>query len=226
MQITKSWGKSAFSDSLLVLPEHDEYEQAVQTLQQGGIVAYPTETFYGLAVDPANASAVASLYRLKQRESAKAISLLVPDLTALSSYIGQFPASYKVLVKRFWPGPLTLIFDPADNNLQHLSKNNLGLAIRVSSHPVAHTFCHLFGGAITASSANISGEDALCSAEAVREVFGDTISYILDGGETPGVSGSTIIKCKGNECHMLRHGIISQAAIRNALPDNYTICKE
>ncbi len=226
MQITKSWGKSAFSDSLLVLPEHDEYVKAVQTLQQGGIVAYPTETFYGLAVDPANVSVVASLYNLKQRESAKAISLLVPDLAVLSSYIAQFPAPYKILVKQFWPGPLTLIFDPADNSLQHLSKTNQGLAIRVSSHPVAHSFCRLFGGAVTASSANISGEEALCSAEAVRAVFGDTISYILDGGKTPGISGSTIIKCKGNQCHILRQGIISQVAIRNALPDNYTICKE
>jgi L-threonylcarbamoyladenylate synthase len=213
-------------ESSLVLPGHDEYVQAVQALQQGGIVAYPTETFYGLAVDPCNASAVDLLYRVKKRASAKAISLLMPDITVLSSYLVQYPASYKILIQHFWPGPLTLIFDSPDNILQHVSKKDLGLAIRISSHPVAHEFCRLFGGAITASSANISGEVPLCSAEAVKEVFGDTISYVLDGGKTPGISGSTIIKCMGNECHIIRQGIISQTAIRNALPDNYTICNE
>ena len=208
-------------ESPLVLPAHDKYVQAVQALQQGGIVAYPTETFYGLAVDPANASAVALLYRLKQREATKAISLLVPDLTVLSSYLASYPEPYKTLIKQFWPGPLTLIFDPPDNTLQYVSRNNLGLAIRISSHPVAHEFSRLFGGAITASSANISGRNPLCSAEAVREVFGETISYVLDGGKTPGIDGSTILKCKGHECYILRQGIISQAAIRNALPNNF-----
>jgi len=208
-----------------VLPAHDEYVQAVQALQQGGIVAYPTETFYGLAVDPANVSAVKSLYRLKQRESEKAISLLVPDLTILSSYVSEFPRAYEILIKRFWPGSLTLIFDSADKTMQHLSKKDRSLAIRVSSHSVAQTFCSLYGGAVTASSANISGHPALCSAEQVREVFGDKISCILDGGRTPGLSCSTIVKCTAHECYILRQGMISQAAIRNELPDYYTICK-
>ncbi len=209
-----------------VLPAHEEYVQAVQALQQGGIVAYPTETFYGLAVDPANVSAVNSLYRLKQRESEKAISLLVPDLTILSSYISELPRAYEILIKRFWPGPLTLVFDSSDKTAQYLSRKDQSLAIRVSSHPVAQTFCSLHGSAVTASSANISGHPALCSAEEVREVFGDKISYILDGGRTPGLSGSTIVKCRAHECHILRQGMISYAAIRNELPDYYTICKE
>ncbi len=213
-------------ETSLVLPGHDEYMQAVQALRRGGIVAYPTETFYGLAVDPFNAAAVASLYRLKKREAAKAITLLVPDLLTLSSCVSEFPTPYKLLVKRFWPGPLTLIFTPADKSLHHLNKNDQSLAIRISSHPVAHTFCSLFGAAVTASSANISGQSALCSAKEVNELWGEKVAYILDGGITPGICGSTILQCTGNICHILRQGAISYESIRNTLPGYYTICKE
>ena len=160
------------------LPEHNEFMLAVQALQQGGIVAYPTETFYGLAVDPANAAAVSALYQLKQREAEKAISLLVPDLATLSSYVSPFPTAYKILMKRFWPGPLTLVFEPVDRSFQHISKRDQTLAIRISSHPVAHRFCRLFGAAVTASSANMSCNSALCTAAEVRELCGEKVAYV------------------------------------------------
>ncbi len=210
---------------LPALPSSKEYELAVQTLHDGGIVAYPTETYYGLAVDPANREAVSALYRLKLRESNKALSLIVPDLLTLSRYSSQFPPVYKVLTDSFWPGPLTLIFTAIKCCELSLKKEDNTLAIRISSHPVAHRFCTLWGGAITASSANISGEPALSSSEEVRKQWGTQISYVLDGGKTAGGAPSTIVSCREQSCEIIRNGVITEHDIRKVLPDCYKICK-
>lgn len=197
----------------------------MQTLHDGGIVAYPTETYYGLAVDPTNDEAVAALYRLKLRQATKALSLIVPDLVTLSQYSSQFPKVYKLLTDAFWPGPLTLIFPATDSCELSLKKEDNTLAIRISSHPVAHKFCSLWGKAITASSANISGEPALSSAEAVREQWGSQVNYVLDGGKTPGGTASTIIRCDAYNCEIIRNGVVTEHDIRKVLPDCYKICK-
>jgi len=207
------------------LPGSREYELAVQALHEGGIVAYPTETYYGLAVDPANQEAVAALYRLKARESNKALTLIVPDLLTLANYSSQFPAVYTLLSKTFWPGPLTLIFDALDSCMLSLKKDDNTLAIRISSHPVANRFCTLWGGAITASSANISGEPALSSAEAVKEQWGSNLNYVLDGGITAGGKASTILRYHETCCEIIRKGVVTEHEIRKVLPENYKICK-
>lgn len=172
------------------------YKNAVQVLRDGGIVAYPTETYYGLAVDPLNAKAVAALYRLKSRESDKALSFLIPDKRTLLQHVSVFPTAYEQLTEKLWPGPLTLIFRKADNSLLPSKTDDNSLAFRISSHTTAQNLCHLFGNAITASSANISGEPAFSSAEEVRKQWGNKIDYIFDGGKTPGGSPSTIVRCE------------------------------
>lgn len=210
---------------LSALPSSQEYDLAVQTLHDGGIVAYPTETFYGLAVDPANHKAVAALYRLKLRQSNKALSLIVPDLVTLSKYSSQFPPVYKLLTDAFWPGPLTLIFTATASCELSLKKDDNTLAIRISSHPVAYKFCSLWGDAITASSANISGEPALSSSDEVRKQWGSQVSYVLDGGQTAGGTASTIVRCKEYSCEIIRNGVVTEQQIRKVLPDCYKICK-
>jgi len=210
---------------LPALPSPEEYELAVQVLHEGGIVAYPTETYYGLAVDPANQEAVAALYHLKLRESNKALSLIVPDLLTLYQYSLQFPPVYKILTDTFWPGPLTLIFTATKSCVLSLKKDDNSLAIRISSNPVAQKFCSLWGNAITASSANISGKPALSSAEAVKKQWGSQISYVLDGGETAGGTPSTIVRCKEYCCEIIRDGVITEHDISKVLPDCYKICK-
>ncbi len=210
---------------LPVLPNSKEYALAVQALNDGGIVAYPTETYYGLAVDPANPKAVAALYRLKHRESNKALSLIVEDRLTLSRYSSQFPAVYKLLTDKFWPGPLTLIFTAAESCKLSLKKDDNTLAIRISSHPIAHRLCSLWGNAITASSANISGKPALSSAEDVKKQWGAKISYVLDGGTTTGGKPSTIVRCEKNSCKIIRNGVVTEIDIRKVLPDCYKICK-
>lgn len=209
----------------IVLPERKNVLRAVQTLREGGIVAYPTETYYGLAVDPVNPDAVKSLYKLKLREHTKALSFLVPDVKTLSHYISQFPQSYTILTAALWPGPLTLIFDAAEDCPLPYRKKDNSLAIRISSHPAAHQLCSLWGDAITASSANISGEVPLDSAEAIRKQWGGRIDYILDGGKTAGKTASTIINADGKVVKILRAGVVTETEIRQLLPSHYTICK-
>lgn len=213
-------------NSSIVLPAPEDYKLAVQALQKGGIVAYPTETFYGLAVDPENKAAVSALYRLKQRHPEKAFSLIVPDLSNLSSYVDGFPGASNILMEKYWPGPLTLIFQTTNDLLQQVARKDNSIAIRMSSHVVASTLCRLFGRAITASSANISGEPALDNATSVKELWGDKLAYVLDGGTTPGNKPSTIIRCDGLKCNIIRQGVLSLDEIREVLPNHFSVCNQ
>ena len=213
--------------SFSIQPSDHDFSQALLALEKGGIVAYPTETFYGLAVDPNNDQAIASLYELKKREEHKALSLLVPDLEYLSNLVSLYPSSYKKLIDAFWPGPLTLIFPSSGNVSTKLSGDRKDIAIRISSNLIAQRFCTSWGHAITATSANMSGEAALVSAEEVKKLWGDKIACILDGGITPGGYGSTIVRCNNSkkECQIIRDGAIKCEEITDILPSDYTVCR-
>jgi L-threonylcarbamoyladenylate synthase len=201
------------------------FTKAIDALKNGGIVAYPTETFYGLAVDPENNQAIESLYALKKRDKGKAISLLIPDYKYLSKLVSSRPAPYEVLIESFWPGPLTLIFLALDTVSNKITDANKTIAIRISSNPIAQRLCRSMGKAITATSANISGEKAITTATEVAQLWGDKISCIIDGGTTPGGKGSTIVRCRDqNQCAIIRDGAITREAIANVLPSHYTIC--
>lgn len=205
----------------------DDLEKAVEALRGGGIVAYPTETFYGLAVDPANEQALQALYTLKVRGRHKPLSLLIPERRHLFSIASSCPDAYGALMDAFWPGPLTLIFSAQRQILSALTAAGSTVAMRVSSHPLAQELCRCWGGALTATSANVSGMAPLVQASAVRELWGDRLSYILDGGETPGGLGSTIIQCFEQEkrCRVIREGVILTREIIHKLPPYYIVCK-
>ena len=141
-------------------PSSLDYQQALQTLKQGGIVAYPTETFYGLAVDPENDQAITALYSLKQRDPWKKFSLLVPDIKCLSSCVATISEPYQKLIDVFWPGPLTLVFPAKHTGRSPIAGGSDTLAIRISSHPVAARICSHWGGPLTATSANVRAEAA------------------------------------------------------------------
>jgi L-threonylcarbamoyladenylate synthase len=202
------------------------FEKAIDALKHGGIVAYPTETFYGLAVDTENDQAIELLYAIKKRDKAKAISLLIPNLKYLSKLVSSCPIAYEPLIKTFWPGPLTLIFPAHATVSSKLTDNDKTIAIRISSNPVAEKLCVSLGRAITATSANLSGEKPIVAAKEIKRFWGDKISCLLDGGTSPGGKGSTIIRCVDNQrkCQIIRDGAISREAISNVLPVNYTIC--
>lgn len=183
-------------------------EYAEATLRRGGVVAFPTETYYGLAVDPYNHAAVSRVYRLKRRDAAKPLMLLIAEEEQLCGLVKNVPSLYGPLIKKYWPGPLTLIFQAKSTLSCQVTGNSGTVGIRISSHPLAFALAARVGQPITATSANISGQPPANSVGAVAAMFGDNLDYILDGGETPAGLCSTIVGIKGRCLKLVRHGQI------------------
>ena len=186
-----------------------DLNRAVAVLNNGGVVAFPTETFYGLAVDPFNPLALNHLFTLKQREISKPILTLVDDRESLSVLVQEIPTLYEPIMDVFWPGPLTLIFPARVNLPTLLTAGTSTIGIRQSSHPFARQLLRAFGMPITATSANISGRTAAVDAFEVKSQFGDKIDMVFDGGRTLGVAGSTIIGLEEDKLILKREGAIA-----------------
>ncbi|MFH2123332.1 MAG: L-threonylcarbamoyladenylate synthase [Pseudomonadota bacterium] len=200
-------------DNLSHGPTEEDFQRAVSVLEQGGIVAFPTETFYGLAVDPFNETALKNLFRLKGRPLHKPFLVLVQDERQLSELVSFIPHIFMPLMQIFWPGALTLVFPAVSGLPSLLIGDNGGIGIRISPHPVAGIFGRMWGGPMTATSANLSGMPAARTAHEVRRSFGDGVDYILDGGQTPGGMSSTVIgQCKG-KLQLIRAGMIDFASL-------------
>ncbi len=212
--------------SISVNLTNKDYDKAVGILKQGGIVAYPTETYYGLAVDPENDKAIDLLYTLKKRGPGKPLSLIVPNNRCLEHLVCYCPKSYRELMDVFWPGPLTLLFPANDHVSTKLTRGTGRIAIRISSHPIADKLCNYFGSALTSTSANMSNEAPLITASDIHNIWGSTIACILDGGPSRGGKGSTILECldRQKHCKIIRDGAISCEDIARSLPTDYTIC--
>jgi L-threonylcarbamoyladenylate synthase len=181
---------------------------AVDHLRQGRIVAFPTETYYGLAVDPENDQAVAALYRLKNRPKDKPLLLLVEKRAQLDQLVTSIPDQYLPLMENFWPGPLTLIF-AAKKSLNSMITAGTGtVGVRISPDSTALSLLQSFGRPLTATSANISGKKPSSTAAEVSAMFGDRIDYILDGGPTRSRASlsSTIVGLKNGRLALLRKG--------------------
>jgi len=185
-----------------------DLNRAVAVLNGGGVVAFPTETYYGLAVDPLNPLPLNHLFSLKQRDISKPILTLVDDRASLSFLAQDIPIIYEPLMKEFWPGPLTLIFQARLNLPTLLTAGTSTIGVRHSSHPFARQLLRAFGRPLTATSANISGYAAAVDAYEVKTQFGSKIDVVFDGGRTPGTVGSTIIGLEGDRLKLIREGVI------------------
>jgi len=186
-----------------------DIDRAVAVLHDGGLVAFPTESWYGLAVDPFNPDALERLFFIKKRPPDKPILVLVSGIGQLESLVRNIPPLYQILMEKFWPGPLSLVF-PAQQGLpRQLTAGTETVAIRCSSHPVASELVARFGRPITATSANISGAGAFTTAKGVADGLRHGVDMILEGGRTPGGKGSTIVTCRGDEMVCLREGQVS-----------------
>ncbi len=194
-----------------------DLNRAVAILNDGGVVAFPTETYYGLAVDPFNPLALNHLFALKQRDIDKPILTLVDDRESLPSLVHEIPVVYLQLMEKFWPGPLTLIFQAKINLPNLLTAGTSTVGVRQSSHPFARQILRAFGRPITATSANISGGDAAVDAYEVKAQFGNRIDMVFDGGKTPGVTGSTIVGQDGNRLKLIREGVIPYEQIMRTI---------
>ena len=194
-------------------PEGAYLTPALQVLAGGGIVACPTETFYGLAADALSVQAVEKVYRIKGRNFNSPLPLVIGDERDLPFLVAEIPFPARRLMAAFWPGPLTLVFN-ASAALPPLVTADTGkVGIRVSSHPVISLLARSFGRPLTATSANVSGAPAGTSADDVLRSFGERIDILLDGGRTPGGPGSTVLDMTASPPVILRQGAVARASI-------------
>jgi L-threonylcarbamoyladenylate synthase len=197
-------------------PEGGRIHRVVEILRAGGVVAFPTETFYGLAADVSNADAVDRIFRIKGRSFRSPIALITGSNIGIHSLITEFPATAQRLMQAFWPGPLTLLFPASPQASPRLTAGTGKIGIRVSSHPIADSLANGLGVPITATSANLSGAPECLTAAEVLAALGDRIDLIIDGGPTPGGKGSTFIDITVDPPACLREGAIPLSLIQDS----------
>ena len=191
-------------------PEPALVEFVANSLDSGNVVALPTDTFYGLAVDPVNLAAVDRIYDIKNRARHKPLSLLISDVAQAYTLARSCDQAFDRLAERFWPGPLTIIVKAGSRLPLRVTANTGNVALRVPDAAIARAVISRLGLPITATSANLHGFPECTQAQSVRDQLGDQIPLIVDGGATARTVATTIVDLTagGNEWSILREGAI------------------
>lgn len=184
-----------------------------QLLENAEIIAYPTETYYGLGVKYNQDEALERLYDVKQRPPDKAMPLIIGRTGLLSLLTAVIPEAAEALIKRFWPGPLTLILEARENLSRHITAGTGKVAVRIPGPSFALDLAGQLDCPITATSANITGMPPAMTVDEVIASFGSAVNTVIDCGKTPGNAPSTIVDVTGTEIRIVRQGIISSEAI-------------
>jgi L-threonylcarbamoyladenylate synthase len=195
----------------------EEIEKAAQILRDGGLVAFPTETVYGLGADASNPAAVRKIFVAKGRPADHPVIVHVSGTSDLKHWAAQEPRSAWLLAEKFWPGPLTLVLKRAARVSDLVTGGQDTVGLRVPSHPVAQQLLNAFGGGIAAPSANRFGRLSPTTAQHVRDELGDAVDLVLDGGPSEVGIESTIVDLTGEMPAVLRPGRISAQQISDAL---------
>ncbi len=198
---------------LKVNPEHPEsalIHEAAGLLRRGGLVAFPTETVYGLGANLEDPQAIQELYQVKQRPFGKQVTLHIADVNAINAQGAFVPPMGLRLMERFWPGPLTLVFS---------RPGGATMGFRMPDHPVALALLREAGVPVVAPSANLSGHPAPRTAEQVLQDLADQIDMILDAGPTPVGVESTVLDLSGDRPRMLRRGALAEEIDRAVLTE-------
>ncbi len=200
-------------------PETDRVNYIVSSLRSGKVVGMPTDTFYGLAVDPVNLRAVESIYVLKSRLKHKPLSLLIANVSQAYDVARELGSTFDRLAERFWPGPLTLIVRAGSKLPLRSTANTGNVALRVPDCEIPRAVVTAFGLPITATSANLQEAPECTCARCVRDQIGDRIPLIVDGGPTSRSQPTTIVDLSGGNdgWQILREGAIPTHEIALAL---------
>ena len=189
-------------------PSLEILEEVARAVRGGGIVAVPTDTLYGLAVDPFRPEAVARLLAAKGRPPERALPLIAATTDQVSRCFGPLSSVAQRLADRFWPGPLTLLL-PAPGDLPAgVSAGTGRVGVRVPAHAVARGLCRACGHLLTATSANLSGQPPASDPEEVARTLGDRIDVLLDAGHTQGGAPSTIVDVTSAAPRLVRDGAV------------------
>jgi L-threonylcarbamoyladenylate synthase len=196
----------------------ESISKAIDVLQKGGIIAYPTETFYGLGVKFNMPDSLKRLYELKKRPNEKAMPVIIgkrEQLTEIVSgeWLKCIPSSAESLIEEFWPGPLTLLLPAKEGLSGYLTADTGKIAVRVPGESFALCLAKRAGFPITATSANLSGMSPAENAGMVMKYFDESIDLLIDGGKTPGGLPSTIVDLSEGKINIVREGAISREDI-------------
>lgn len=201
-------------------PQRDAVQEAAKWILNGGVVALPTDTLYGLAADPFSAAAIARVFAVKGRAAERALPLIASDAAQVVTHLGPLPPAGQRLADRFWPGPLTLLVSAPLGLAGAVTGGTGTVGVRVPADAVARAICAAAGRPVTATSANASGQPPTPDPDQVERELGDRIDLLIDTGRTRGGAASTIVDVTGAHPALVRAGAISwddiQACLRTA----------
>jgi L-threonylcarbamoyladenylate synthase len=195
----------------------DEVRRAADVLRRGGLVAFPTETVYGLGADASNSQAIARLYEVKRRPADHPVIVHFASAADAFAWAREVPAQAHTLAKHFWPGPLTLILGRSGKAKDFVTGGQDSVGLRVPSHPIAHQLLRLFGDGVAAPSANRFGAVSPTTAAHVRDDLGQDVDLVLEGGPSEVGIESTIVDLSAGAPVLLRPGRISRSELEAAL---------
>ena len=193
--------------------------EAARIIHQGGVIAFRTDTFYGLGADPFNASAVRKIRELKGREEAKPILLLISDLSEVDRFLTHQSKVFKTVANRFWPGPITLIGKARLELPVELTAGTQTIGLRLPNDEDVRSLVRECGGALTATSANASGREPSKTAVEVAAYFPSGIDLVLDGGTVTAIEPSTVVDLSEDKPRLVREGLIKRAALEELFAD-------
>jgi L-threonylcarbamoyladenylate synthase len=189
-------------------------DRAVEILKNGGIVAFPTDTVYGLGGDVFNVRAVERIYRVKQRSRHLPLPVLLADSTQLADIVASVPETARYLMRHFWPGGLTLVLPKKDTLPDIITAGSNKVAVRIPDHVVPISLIRGLGVPIIGTSANISDKPSPVTAQEVEQQLDSQVDLIIDMGRCPGGLESTVVDVTGEIPVILRRGVISEEEIR------------
>jgi L-threonylcarbamoyladenylate synthase len=195
-------------------PQRDAIDEAATWIRNGGVVAIPTDTLYGLACDPFRADAVSRIFAVKGRAAEQALPLIAANAAQVAAHLGSLTPAGTRLAQRFWPGPLTLILDAPASVARGVTGDTGTVGVRVPADDVARAIAEACERPITATSANLSGEPPTSDPDEVERTLGDRIDLLIDTGRTRGGAPSTIVDLRSTEPRLVRAGAIAWDEIR------------
>ena len=202
----------------MIVTQTDESDsQVAQVIARGGVIAFRTDTFYGLGADPFNRQAVQRIKQLKGREDQKPILIIVSDRALVTRFISNPTTKLSLLAEAFWPGPLTLIGHAIAGLPKEITAGTKTVGVRLPGNDKVRALVRDCGGALTATSANPSHQQPATTAEQVFNYFGEAIDLILDDGEVKAEQPSTVIDVSGVEPRLIRDGAIAWSDVRRVL---------
>ena len=201
------------------IPDNRESRiQAAEIIRSGGVIAFRTDTFYGLGVDPFNRDAIVRVRELKGREADRPILLLVSDESEVDRFVEQ-SEFFKLIAKAHWPAPLTLIGFARPEVPIELTAGTKSLGVRLPDDNDVRSLVRACGGALTATSANVSGQPPARTAKEVEKYFPSGIDLIIDGGEVTATQPSTVLDVVGPEPRLIREGVVKREMLVDFFPD-------